>query len=451
MQPRLDTEDTIAAIASTRGGQRGILRISGPRTAELLDVCTDVGPWRNVPGARRRRGTVFAGERFGRLPADVYFWPAGHSYTGQESGEIHSLGAAPLLDAVLTEVCHHGGRLARPGEFTLRAFLSGRLDLAQAEAVLGIIDAESSGDLDRALGQLAGGITGPLADMRGRLLDLVADLEAGLDFVEEDIQFVTAEHVGDEIAQCRKTIQELLSQIGARATRDEFARVALVGEPNAGKSSLLNCLVGERHALVTPLAGTTRDYVTARVTWEGVPIELIDTAGIESPRSEIEAAAQVQRESVVEGADVQLLCEVASRIKADRSLPSRNVLRVATQCDLLSAEQRSHRLRAIDGEVFSTSAVTGEGIEVLRRAIVRAVCDATTGPMLPGTAVRCGESLQRLTQSLELADQAVRGELGDEIVVGELREAIDALATIVGAVYTDDILDRVFSRFCIGK
>lgn len=448
VQPRLDTEDTIAAIASTRGGLRGIVRLSGPQAANCLQSCTDVGDLSGLNGARRRSGSVFAGDLFGELPCDIYFWPHGKSYTRQASVEIHFSGAAPLLDAVLDQVCRAGSRLARPGEFTLRAFLGGRLDLTQAEAVLGVIDAENPGELDLALQQLAGGIASPLRSIRETLLNLVADIEAGLDFVEEDIEFVTAESMKTQIRSCRQQVQSLLAQIRSRVDRRTFVRVVLVGDPNAGKSSLFNALLGESHALVAEVAGTTRDYVTSRVDWNDVPIELIDTAGIDREGVGIDDAAQTQRESIVAGADLRLECRPATDATDAVVDGSSDVeILVVTKSDLLSPPDGSE----FRGPLAFTSSETGQGIAELRRRIVETACKMLRCPILEGTAFRCHDSLQGVAEALEHAIVAAEQSLGDEIVAAELRIAIDSLATIVGAVYTDDILDRLFSRFCIGK
>lgn len=452
VQLRLDTEDTIAAIASTRGGLRGIVRLSGPSVAHCIQACTDAGDLSGVAGARRRTGRVFAGELFNWLTCDIYYWPNDKSYTKQPSSELHLSGSAPLLEAVLDQVCHAGARLAQPGEFTLRAFLGGRLDLTQAEAVLGVIDAENPLEFNTALQQLAGGVAGPLRDIRETLLNLVADIEAGLDFVEEDIEFVSAQATCDEIGRCLQQVETLLDQIRSRAERQAHVRVALVGDPNAGKSSLFNALIGDQQALVADGPGTTRDYVTSRVEWKNIAIELIDTAGIEECSSGVEDAAQSQRRSVLATADLQLRCCPVSVVSSrkdgddDRADVSENFagFRVATMSDL-SPDWSA------DENTILTSAETGQGIQDLRERISEASGELLRGPMLEGTVFRCLDSLQGVVEALSQAALAVEQQVGEEIVAAELRIAIESLAGIVGAVYTDDILDRLFSRFCIGK
>ncbi|HIM31538.1 MAG TPA: GTP-binding protein [Planctomycetes bacterium] len=455
MQPRLEIDDTIAAIASTRGGLRGIVRLSGPAVAKCLLDCTDVGDdVTQEQGARRTCGHVSAGPRFGRLPCDVYFWPGGKSYTKQPSAEIHMQGSSPLLAAVLEHVCRSGARLAGPGEFTLRAFLAGRLDLTQAEAVLGVIDADTQGELDLALQQLAGGLAGPLQQIRETLLNLLADLEAGLDFVEEDIQFVSIDTLVEEIDRCLSIADQLVEQIRQRTDRRSVVRAVFVGPGNAGKSSLFNRLSESQEAIVADLAGTTRDYVTITVQWDEVAVELVDTAGIVSSTDGIAAEASARRESAVANADIRIVCRPADGLaeqhqSSETDVPAigRGTIHVITKCD-----RRPDRL-PIPGQQGSiiTSSKTGQGVDELRAEILSMAGKQVRAPIMAGTAVRCAESLHQTGTALRHAREACQDQLGEEIVAVELREALHGLATIVGAVYTDDILDRLFSRFCIGK
>src|SRR5262249_27089380 len=221
-----------------------------------------------------------------QLPCDLFLWPTRRSYTRQPLAEVHTFGSPPLLDAVLRALCDAGARLARPGEFTLRAFLAGRIDLMQAEAVLGVIDAADRRQLQSALEQLAGGLSRPLNGLRNDLLDLLADLEAGLDFVEEDIRFVSPEELAARLKSALDLLEQSSCQLAARGTGDGLARVALAGAPNAGKSSLFNALVGNSAAIVSAHPGTTRDYLVAKIDADGLPIELVDTAGVDTTCSE---------------------------------------------------------------------------------------------------------------------------------------------------------------------
>ncbi len=277
-------DDTIVAVASPPGGAaRGIVRLSGPEAASVVSAIFRTDD--DCP-LDHRRARVYAGELHlqrlaRRIPASLYLWPGRGSYTRQPSAELHTLGSPPLLAAIVQELTCHGARSAAPGEFTLRAFLAGRIDLTQAEAVLGIIDARGERDLNVALAQMAGGLARPIAQLRNSLLDLLARLEAGLDFVEDDIEFIAAAEIDAELDQAAASVQALSSQLGARAITDETIRAVLVGPPNAGKSSLFNALTRSA-SLVSSQPGTTRDYLVARIDLGGIECDLVDTAGVDS-------------------------------------------------------------------------------------------------------------------------------------------------------------------------
>jgi tRNA modification GTPase len=517
----LGRDDTIAAIASPPGGGlRGIVRVSGPAARSIWQaICTPLapeagnGPSRTVPCVIPVQLRLLP--PWPPIAAQICWWPGPRSYTRQPVAELHLPGSPPLLDAVLSAVCQAGARLAEPGEFTLRAFLSGRLDLTQAEAVLGVIDARSRRELDVALEQLAGGLAGPLRDLRQRLLHTLAELEAGLDFVEEDIEFVSARQLHDSLALGRQDVERLRTRLQTRATGNGLPRVVLVGLPNAGKSSLWNALIDEQSdtpaAIVTDQPGTTRDYLEREVDFHGRRCLLVDTAGLESANADdsIGTAAQQVTRQQVERAELRLICRDAGAAAAtgirvahsrfgptwveppanplpDASswgmpadsqhtqLHSSSPLCVWTKSDLVAnSASRSA------GEVWVSSR-TGEGIVELRRMIAERldqVSDAESA-VVAGTAARCRDSLRRAAESLGRAvalarvsaglppaddhgggaDARLDGRIGtsvthgsDEYIAAELRLALDALGQVAGAVHSEDILDVVFSRFCIGK
>ena len=282
---QIDVNDTIAALASPAGAAaRGIVRVSGDAARDALSGLFQSADetWRTTRSSTRFEGVLQLSGLSSSLPAALYLWPGKRSYTGQPMAELHLTGSPPLLERTLFDLYQHGVRPARPGEFTLRAFLAGRIDLVQAEAVLGIIDAPDHAELESALQQLAGGLSGPLVEIRNDLIELLADLEAGLDFVDEDIEFVSNESV---IARLKRA-SELLTRIVAQSVdrhRDQSRwRVVLAGLPNAGKSTLFNTLTRGQSAIVSKTRGTTRDYLSQQANWHGLSIELIDTAGQES-------------------------------------------------------------------------------------------------------------------------------------------------------------------------
>ncbi|MEX0700720.1 MAG: GTPase, partial [Planctomycetales bacterium] len=279
----LHLDDTIAALASPPGGAaRGIVRVSGPEVRAALDtIFQPDGPprWNSSRAAQRHSGRILLPNVRAPLDVAVLLWPTRRSYTGEPLAELHLPGSPPLLEAVLSALHDRGARPARPGEFTLRAFLAGRIDLVQAEAVLGVIDAHDHRELETALGQLAGGLSGKIADVRRDLIDLLADLEAGLDFVDEDIEFVARHELAERVDRARGTVERLLDQASERMRTAGTRCVVLAGLPNAGKSTLFNALAGREAALVSPIRGTTRDWLSAELDWQGLAIELIDTAG----------------------------------------------------------------------------------------------------------------------------------------------------------------------------
>lgn len=441
MLSALDPDDTIAATASAPGaGLRGLVRVSGPDAwrVALSGFTADRSEPPPTKPEVRSGFYVLAGLR-PPLPASVALWPAPRTYTGQELAEIHAPGSPPLLSLLLAHCLAQGARHAQPGEFTLRAFLSGRIDLTRAEAVLGVIDARDQGQLDAALEQLAGGIATPITALRDRLLDLLAHLEASLDFVDEaDVDPLGRATLADELDRAAEALDGLADRLGSRDRAEGHPRVVLAGPPNAGKSRLFNALLQDDHAIVSPHAGTTRDYLTALCDCDGLVVELIDTAGAEAPIDAIAAQAQSLRASAVDRANLVLACSSESSPPDDDD----RFLKVWTKADLTPAPEGW----------LATSAQTGEGVESLRRAIAGALRGRDREGDLPTTtAARCRDSLTRAAGALRAAAAAMLLDAGDELIALDLRLCLDELGKVTGAIVTDDILDRIFQRFCIGK
>jgi tRNA modification GTPase len=371
--------------------------------------------------------------------------------------ELHTVGSPPLVDWLLQTVCSSGARLAQPGEFTLRAFLAGRIDLTQAEAVLGVVEAADRRQLDTALTQLAGGLSRPLQKLRDDLLNLLADLEAGLDFVEEDIRFVEPEELKERLDNAARQLEALAQQLGQRTDTRQLPRVALIGAPNVGKSSLFNALTENSSALVSPTAGTTRDYLSAIVRCGGIDVELIDTAGIQTDStSPIDAAAQQSAAGQHRQASLRLLClDAAAATSELNQLFTENTLLIWTKIDTLP--QLTQELFAIDllqspRKSILTSSRSGAGLEELRRAIAEAlVASPSESSAVVGTIARTRESIQLASGALVQAQQLLIGNAGEELIAAQVRSVLEELGKVVGAIYTDDLLDRIFSRFCIGK
>ncbi len=466
----LNLDDTIAALASAPGvGGRGIVRVSGGDVRRLLGqhfTPSDHERWVNAVRAERHVGEWRLAvdvpwddapfQNGLRLPVEVGLWPTKRSYTGQPLAELHLIGSPPLLEAVLTLLCRSGCRAARPGEFTLRAFLAGRLDLLQAEAVLGVIDAADHVELEQALQQLAGGISQQMGTLRADLLDLLADLEAGLDFVDEDIEFVSREQLLSRVTAAQRTTAELCDQASRRLQSSARPRVVLAGLPNAGKSTLLNALTGQSAALVSEVSGTTRDYLCVPLDRGDLHVDLIDTAGWDSETNGIEAVAQQRRHEQWQQADLIVWC---SDLSADAVLDEpliaelrneqRPVVCVGTKADRVSVAwmPSSERVQA------TVSALDGHGLDELCAQLADLLAKESRGrrQWIGMTAARCQNSLLAARDALGRTAEAASFGLSDDLVIVELREALEHLGHIVGAVYTDDVLDRVFSKFCIGK
>lgn len=452
----IDLDDTIAALGSAAGGAaRGIVRVTGPNTQKLVGAVFkphDVSRWSDARHAMSHAGEMELDGFTARLPVTVMLWPNRRSYTGQPQAELQCVGSPPLLEATLTSLYRRGVRPARPGEFTLRAFLAGRIDLTQAEAVLGVIDAEDHVELETALEQLAGGLSGELAEARRDLIELLADLEAGLDFVEEDIEFVSRAEVRRRLDSIQSSLQALHEQAAGRMRSDGCRRVVLAGLPNAGKSTLFNALTGEA-AIVSHVSGTTRDFLTCRVTWEGLELELVDTAGWEPTGEGIMRMAESQRDTQNRRADCLVSCLPPhaagdprhSKFTTELSAMGVPVIRVATKSDLLE--------RQPDVDAISVSAHTKTGLEELRASIVKLFTDQQKQrrSFVGSTAARSRESLESAAGSIQNAITATEDSTGDEFLAFEIREALQHLGKVLGTVYTDDVLDRVFSKFCIGK
>lgn len=458
----LDPRDTIAAIGTAPGGAaRGMIRISGPETVACIEHCFQPADASQqltaISSAQVIAGEFQLGQQGATLPCDLLLWPNEQSFTRQPSAELHTIGSPPLLEAALQTVCHHGARVAELGEFTLRAFLAGRLDLTQAEAVLGVIDANDSTSFDTALTQLAGGLSQPLAQLREQLLALLAHLEAGLDFVEEDITFISAKEIENQLSAARQTIADTLEQLASRSEPQILAKVVLVGAPNAGKSSLFNALL-ERFgvsetaiaAIVSSHTGTTRDYLSATLEVNGSRFQLVDTAGLEAAPEAFSIAGFAQQ--MTGGQQRQAQCKIHCVEATDSNSTERLLtanrdqeeLRVLTKSDMLQKPLGT-------SSVLSCSSRTGEGITELASAIVTALDSSLTSGAVASTAARCVDSLRRAEESIQSSLVLVAEGGGDELIAAEIRTTLNELGRVVGAVYTDDVLDRIFSQFCIGK
>lgn len=479
-----NTDDTICAIASGNGAAlRGIVRLSGPQAIEIAESISrpirrnlnDSSSLRNTPAAaiEYQASELYLGERLGWVEADTYWWRTARSYTGQTAVEFHLLGSLPLLERLLVECCSGGARIAQPGEFTLRAFLAGRMDLSQAEAVLGVINARGEFELHRALDQLAGGLAKPIAKIRADLINALAHLEAGLDFVDEDIEFISAAELENLLRISLTQIETLQKQIDSRNVSQGTPKIVLVGRPNAGKSSIFNALIQRDTAIVSSQRGTTRDYVAAALQWATMEMELVDTAGLDdSLHSEIDIESQLRTRRQMEEATLVIHVidgsaevdnELAFLKSSTASVDWDRKLIVVNKLDVVGNELVQKWLEylgkklapeAYESCVF-VSALANIGIDDLKEKVAERIQRLTSDEgmgMLPNTAQRCKDSLERCADALNGAIHMTKGGyVREELIAAEIRLAMEELGWIAGEVYTDDLLDRIFSQFCIGK
>jgi len=455
----LSINDPIAALATGfTGDVRGIIRISGSRSWEAIsafieDSYCDLNTianhsshqfWKLSPTDPSSR----------KVPVRVYSWPTTRSYSGEPLIEIHAPGSPVLLERMLEQIFSRGIRPARKGEFTLRAFLSGKLDLVQAEAVLGVIESDDASELRSALTQLAGGISRKFGVIRDDLLNLQADLEAGLDFTDEGLTFVSVEEIKTRIENAISFLEEILTQSSERMWHQELPEVILTGETNAGKSSLFNALIGDSVSIISEEPGTTRDLNSQIVCWDGISLRLIDTAGDEESPSEVIQEAFRLRDERIRRALLRVECHPANsdpRVNFSQQARSGATLEITTKGDLLTKEMIVREESEV-GMIQFVSVRMGWGIEELKREILRKIRGAFAHQSLIGsTAARCRHSLETAVEALKRGIILVEGKAGDELVAEELRSGLDGLGEVTGSVYTEDLLDRIFSRFCIGK
>jgi tRNA modification GTPase len=446
-------EDTIVAISTPPGrGGIGIVRLSGPNARTIAE-----------PLLKLRHPLAPAQARFAEIidstgetldEAVVTYFEAPHSYTSEDIVEIAAHGSPVLLDHLLRQCLAAGARLAEPGEFTQRAFISGRLDLTQAEAVHDLIDATTLYQARIAAQQLGGSLSRQITPIKQQLIALIAALEAGIDFAEDDIDVLPTNEIATQIQAIQAPLTALEQTFSyGRIVRDGFT-LAIVGRPNVGKSSLFNRLVQQDRAIVTATPGTTRDLVTERVSLEGVPVELIDTAGLRESLDEAESLGIAKSREAMAEADVVLLVLDATvpLYKEDEatiaSLAGRTFLIVINKNDLPPTALPEPCAFA----ALQTSALTGAGVPELRRAILSLL---TIEPLGAETALltnlRQQQAVSAALSALVQAQQAVVATIPHEMVLLDLYETLRALDALTGATTSDDILNLIFSKFCIGK
>ena len=474
----LSTSDTIVAIATPAGrGGLGVVRLSGPEAAriagELVGRTTPFIPRHATfgryasPASRRALSGVEGppscpeGSRRDHAIGDqvvVTVFPAPASYTSEDVAEVSAHGSPVVLAAILASAVHAGARLAEPGEFTLRAFLHGKIDLVQAEAVADLINAVTPLQARAAFDQLEGTLTQAIGAIERELFDVMARLEASLDFPEEGYHFIEPSEAAAQIAVVSARIDTLLRHSARGRLIREGAQVALVGSPNVGKSSLFNALLNADRAIVTPVPGTTRDLVTERADIGGLSLSLVDTAGVRETTDIVEQEGVLRSREAIKVADLVLVVLDHSRSMGDedsallRETAGCRRLLVANKSDLAEAWQSSDLASACASAPIEISARTGAGLDRLVLAMSGALAEGESSRDRPAvTNVRHTVLLQRASTALRSAAAALSSGAPEEFPLVDLHDAADALQEVTGRRANDDLLRHIFEKFCIGK
>ncbi|MFH0932719.1 MAG: tRNA uridine-5-carboxymethylaminomethyl(34) synthesis GTPase MnmE [Nitrospirota bacterium] len=461
------TDDTIAAISTPLGeGGIGIVRLSGKDSVGIVEKIfssqknkslKDLGSYKVIYGHIKDPVT---GEEIDEVLVTVMHSP--HSYTREDVVEINCHSGMVTLRKTLELVLKEGARLAEPGEFTKRAFINGRIDLTQAEAVLDLIKSKTDESRRIAIEQLQGGLSEKITILRDGLKELCAHLEAYIDFPEDDIEIATKEDMVASMKEIEKELQKLLKTYDEARFFREGLSTAIIGRPNVGKSSLLNALLQKDRAIVTAHPGTTRDVIEEYLNINGLPLRIMDTAGIRDVQNIAEKEGVKRSLQSIENADIVIAVFDGSESLKDEDfeviekIKGKNAIIVLNKCDLPSACDKvalASRLGFYDSPVLNISAIKGDGLEELKDRIFNSSLkdwkEEREGVLI--TNLRHKIAIENAIASLRRAVSGFTEKNPLEVVALELRDALDRLGEIVGAVTTEDILEHIFKNFCIGK
>jgi len=456
--------DSIAALVTPPGeGGVGIVRVSGPLAPALPSILFPALSDGWLSHAARVGGLVDPSSGETVDEALGLLMRAPRSYTGEDVFEIQCHGSPLVLERVLRICLERGCRAARPGEFTLRAFLNGRMDLAQAEAVIDVVRARSNASLDLAVRQLEGRLSRRIDPIRSDLVGLLARVEAMIDFVEEDVPPELDEASIERLEHAQRAVQTLLEGAEQGIVLREGATLAIVGSPNVGKSSIMNALLGLERSIVTPIAGTTRDTVEETLQVRGVPFRTVDTAGITISEDVVERIGVERSRRAIECADVVLLVLDRSRaLSASDTVAleavsgqshnghAARVVVTLNKSDLPDALGRPSFDGLVPTSVVESSTVLEDGMEAIREALEEAALGGERHEFVVAN-VRHQDALRRCDESLGAVFEGLKSSVPLDLVSFDLRAAVQALGEITGQNVDDELLDRIFREFCIGK
>jgi tRNA modification GTPase len=443
------TGDTIAAIATPPGnGGVGIIRISGPAVTDIAQHIT-----RKFPKPRYALFSSFLDNDGSVIDSGLMlYFPGPASFTGEDILELQGHGGSVVLDMLLRQVLALGARLANPGEFSQRAFLNNKIDLAQAEAIADLITSGTEQAVRSAQQSMQGVFSEQINELIDELIELRVYIEAAIDFVDEEIDFLSDGMVANKIEQLHAKIRKIHATAQQGRLLHDGMTVVLAGKPNAGKSSLLNALAGHEAAIVTDIAGTTRDVLRERIQIDGMPLHIIDTAGLRDSDNLVEQEGIRRAHREIEKADKVLLLLDSTESESDAlvdSLPSvSNITRIFNKIDLSGEPARI--VESEQGTEIYLSIKTGDGMDLLKQHLKQSVGFTETGDSIFIARRRHIQALSQARQSLQNAAEQLQNQ-APELVAEELRQAQNSLSEITGEFSSDDLLGEIFSSFCIGK
>ncbi|MBQ7037032.1 MAG: tRNA uridine-5-carboxymethylaminomethyl(34) synthesis GTPase MnmE [Clostridia bacterium] len=450
-------DDTIAAIATPKGtGGVAVIRISGP---DALLVADKVFKGKTKPSSAPAYFLQYGQIHHGNVPLDMGMCVsmyAPHSFTGENVAELHTHGGIRVTESVLDAVLDAGARIALPGEFTRRAFINGKMDLTEAEAVGDLIHAEGDLAAKAAVNQLKGRLSEKINAIRDGIIDLTARLSVAADYPEEDIDYITLARFTEELSQIKNALQSLVSSARGGQMIREGVRCAIVGRPNTGKSSLLNAIVGSYRAIVTSAAGTTRDIVEEVVSMGGIAVKFGDTAGIREGEGEAEKVGIEMARSYVEDADFCLVVLDSARIEAEDEeilnlAKDKPHIVVLNKTDLMQYEGQ------FDAPTVRISTLTGEGLDEMEKEILSLLDSISEGDSLRRadavrlTNTRQRDAAQKAKESVSMALSTIEDGFPPDLVAVDLENAAAHLGEIVGLSVSDEVIGRIFEKFCLGK
>lgn len=448
-------DDTIAAIATPIGvGGVGVVRLSGEKSVKIAAKTIQNFPKKAATRQVYRRWVHSRGRRIDEVL--FFYMKSPNSYTGEDVVEISGHGGGVVLKKILEEAIMHGARVAEPGEFTRRAFLNGKIDLLQVEAVQDIIQAKTERGVESAARQLGGELSKKIADIRDKLIALLAQIEAKIDF-PDDVKEVPGDRLGKCLSAAIVAVENLMATAKEGRALREGIRVAIVGRPNVGKSSLLNALLGSERAIVTEKPGTTRDTIEETINVFGMPVVFIDTAGIRHPKDQAEEFGVERAQREMKGADIALVViDAANRLTGE----DKRLLREETDgCRIMALNKIDLGIKTdpkgyAKMKKYRVSALTGEGVEQIKKGIVQMMGMGERRGIEGQAAcinLRQKECLARAKEGLARAKSAGRRREPGEIIAVDIKAAIVALGEASGEEVSEEVINAIFEKFCVGK